>query len=68
MLNNIYEYRINKKGRECFRTTSRKELLQKLTELGRPDIYTTQMRLCRVDKYGVTLKDGNGRPLWTTWS
>lgn len=49
------EYRINKKGCECFRTMDRDEAVQKLIllrEKGRPGIYTMQTRSTRLDRYG----------------
>ena len=49
------EYRINKKGAECFRTFDREEAVAKLIELrskGRPGIYTMQTRTTRLDRYG----------------
>lgn len=49
------EYRINKKGCECFRTMDRDEAVQKLIQLrekGRPGIYTMQTRSTRLDRYG----------------
>ena len=48
------EYRINKKGCECFRTCDLDEAKQKLAELSakRPGIYTMQRRSTKLDKYG----------------
>ncbi len=69
MIKDIYEYRINKRGKEFFRTTSKKEPHEKCKELpDKPGIYTIQERRCRIDKYGCLMTDGSGRPLWTTWS
>lgn len=51
------QYRINKKGAECFRTGSREEAEAKLKELSakRPGIYTMQKRETRIDRYGQEL-------------
>ena len=65
-----YEYRINKKGAECFRTERLEEAKSKLAELSakRPGIYTMQSRNVRLDRYGVREKDYRGRPAWSIWS
>lgn len=63
MIKYRYEYRINKKGAECFRTEDRGRLLEKLADLKtkKPNVaYTTQSRSCRVDRYGV-------RGEWGIW-
>lgn len=64
-----YEYRINKKGCECFRFSNFEQAREKMDELSakRPGIYTMQSRTCRANKYGVLETDGLGRPLWTCW-
>ena len=64
-----YEYRINKKGAECFRTTIRKEAEEKLAELEarRPGIYSMQSRSVQVLKNGIKHQDGLGRPTWGPW-
>ena len=56
-----YEYRINKKGSECFRTEIYQEAKQKLDELNakRP-VYTMQSRSM---SYGGYID----RPDWTPW-
>ena len=48
------QYRINKKGAECFRTGDRNEAEAKLAELSakRPGIYTMQRRSVRCNRYG----------------
>ena len=48
------EYRINKKGAECFRTEDWEEASSKLAELQskRPGVYTMQRRHRRENKYG----------------
>lgn len=61
------EYRINKKGAECFRTSDREEAQNKLLQLQakRPGIYTMQTRTRRENKYGQPIpfiNDGWG--LW----
>lgn len=64
----VNEYRINKKGSECFRTRSLEEAKEKLAELNskRP-VYTLQTRSARVDKYGVYEQDWLGRVAWGIW-
>jgi len=62
------EYRINKKGAECFRTMDEEAAYNKLHELQakRPGIYTMQTRSRRENKYGqpiVNHSDG-----WGLWS
>ena len=49
------EYRINKKGCECFRTEDLDEATAKLAELStkRPGIYTMQHRSVRQNRYGI---------------
>lgn len=63
------EYRINKKGAECFRSSSYEECRKKFAELSvkRPGIYSMQCRRIQVDRYGVLITDGAGRPLWSCW-
>lgn len=65
-----YEYRINKKGAECFRTELFNEAKAKLDELTakRPGIYTMQYRSVQLNRVGAPLMDSTGRPLWTSWS
>lgn len=65
----LYEYRINKKGAECFRTRNHEEALQKLNELNaKRNVYTLQSRSVRVNKYGVLEQDWQGRPAWSIWN
>ena len=49
------QFRINKKGAECFRTGDRGEAEAKLAELSakRPGIYTMQKRSTRCNRYGI---------------
>lgn len=63
------EYRINKKGAECFRTTDAEIAHAKLNELQakRPGVYTMQARSCQLDRYGILVRDCCGRPLWSSW-
>ena len=63
------EFRINKKGRECFRTFDYFAAHEKLNELNeqKPGIYEMQTRTCRLTKYGVLETDLSGKPLWTIW-
>lgn len=61
------EYRINKKGAECFRTEDHEALALKLKALQekRPNIYTTQSRHRRENKYGQPIISHNdGWGLW----
>ena len=70
MIRYRHEYRINKKGVECYRTDDHDKLLSKLAELKakRPGVlYTTQSRSCRLDRYGVMEQDHMGRPAWGPW-
>lgn len=48
------QYRINKKGAQCFLTGNFEEAKAKLDELSakRPGIYTMQRRSVKLDKYG----------------
>lgn len=65
------EYRINKKGAECFRTRDRNEAMSKLSELNakRPGIYTLQRRTCRYNTMIWELEtDYLGRPAWSPWN
>lgn len=67
-IRNRYQYRINKKGCECFRTWSRQELIEKLAELKakHPNVaFTTQSRSYRVNQVGAPL---DGVMNWTSWS
>lgn len=63
------EYRINKKGAECFRTENREEAVEKLAALQakRPGIYTMQTRTRRENKFGQPIICGfqDGWGLWT---
>ena len=65
----ISEYRINKKGAECFRTMDADKAYSRLTELQakRPGVYTMQRRIAELDRHGVTIRDWRGETLWTTW-
>lgn len=65
----LYEYRINKKGAECFRTRDEKEARERLTALDakRPGIYTMQTRSCRYEKPGILAHDWRGELDWTIW-
>ena len=56
-----YEYRINKKGAECFRTNDRQTCLRQLSKLNdtRP-VYTMQERCMR---YGGYID----KPYWSPW-
>ena len=63
------EYRVNKKGAECFRTEDHAKALAKLAELSerRPNIYTIQSRSVRLNSYGIPDQDWRGRPAWSPW-
>lgn len=69
MIHYTDEYRINKKGAECFRSSSFSEIKERFMTLNekRPGVYTIQRRHCRLDKYGCREYDHKGRPNWTPW-
>ena len=64
------EYRINKKGAECFRTRDGQQARQKLNDLSakRPGVYTMQTRSVQLDRFGMECTDLSGRPLWSAWN
>lgn len=67
----VTEYRINKKGCECFRTRYQEEAYRKLAELQakRPGIYTMQSRHYPLNRYGgVELNNITGQPNWSLWA
>ena len=55
------EFRVNKKGAECYRTEDREEAILKLKSLQekRPGIYTMQRRSARLDRYGCEMQPLN---------
>ena len=64
------EYRINKKGCECFRSRSLEQTQQKLKDLqaAHPKaLYTVQTRSCPIDRYGVIFQNSLGQPMWGSW-
>lgn len=63
------EYRINKKGAECFRTMDFTEMQGKLEQLSakRPGVYTWQSRSVQLQHNGMAASDCSGRTLWTAW-
>ena len=64
------EYRINKKGAECFRTADREEAYNKLAQLQakRPGVYTMQTRHRRENKYGQPVTATSlGQDGWGFW-
>lgn len=65
------EYRVNKKGAECFRTDSFEKAKVKYDQLiekaAHPEIYTIQQRDCRLTRYGCKETDCWGRPAWGPW-
>lgn len=65
----ITEYRINKKGAECFRTQDTDKAHARLAELQakRPGVYTMQSRTVDLTRYGVPVVDPSGNALWTAW-
>ena len=69
MIKYRYEYRINKKGAECFRTEFLEEAREKLKELEskRPGVYTMQTRSVRMDKHGMLEVDWRGELSWSRW-
>lgn len=67
----VSEYRINKKGAECFRSRSYEETRAKLAELQakRPNCrYTIQSRHADRDQYGCYRTGWQGRIEWSPWS
>ena len=71
MIKHVYEYRINKKGAECFRSDNLERAKEKLSELKakKPNgVYAMQSRSCRVDRFGVKERDYMGRPAWGIWN
>lgn len=66
----IYEYRINKKGCECFRTRSHEAAKAKLEELRakKPNAdFQMQTRHARLDRYGVSERNWKGETNWSIW-
>ena len=65
----ITEYRINKKGAECFRTRDTDKAYARLAELQakRPGVYKMQSRIAELDRHGVTLRNWRGETQWTEW-
>jgi hypothetical protein len=64
------EYRINKKGCECFRTESREAATERVQELQRRNsncVYSMQERRCRIDNYGAKIREWKDRPQWGPW-
>ena len=62
------EYRINKKGAECFRSLDRDEVIAKLIDLRskhNPCIYTLQKRTVRLDRYGCEERPLS-KAMWVT--
>lgn len=62
------EYRINKKGAECFRTMDFEEMKSRFEQLAakRPGVYTWQSRSVQL-QHGMAVTDCSGRPLWMAW-
>lgn len=62
------EYRINKKGAECYRTDDKAEAYTRLSQLQakRPGVYTMQTRKRRENRYGQPITPGckDGWGLW----
>lgn len=66
----VYEYRINKKGCECFRSRSFAETMEKLKELQakRPCAqYSMQHRSCHTNKVGTLDTIWGDRAAWGPW-
>lgn len=67
----LYEYRINKKGCECYRTRSHKDLGRKLNELtaAHPNTkFAIQTRYVPTTRHGAPRLLPNGEPQWSTWA
>ena len=65
-----YQYRVNKKGAECFRTDSYEDAKAKLKELRakKPNVrFDMQKRYIRVNRVGAPELDWLGRPWWSPW-
>lgn len=65
-----YEYRVNKKGAECFRTEIYEEAKARLEDLKakKPNVkFDMQRRYVYLDKHGLPRLDYLGRPQWTPW-
>ena len=62
------EYRINKKGAECFRTEDREAAYNKLAQLQakRPVVYTMQTRCRNENRYGQPVCPANNG--WGFWA
>lgn len=70
MMKYVYEYRINKKGAECFRSRSFEAIKERLEELRakKPNVnYEMQTRSARLDRFGVTEKNWKGETAWSIW-
>ena len=66
----IYEYRVNKKGAECFRSSSYEEAKQRLEYLQARHPHTRfdlQSRSARLDKHGLTERNWKGETNWSIW-
>lgn len=71
MLKYISEYRINKKGAECYRSRSLEDTKARLEELRakKPNVnYEMQSRHARLDRHGVTERNWKGETAWSIWS
>ena len=67
----LIEYRINKKGAECFRSTDWAAICTKFAALSEKartaSLLSVQSRYVPLDRLGIPLTAGNGQPLWSTW-
>ena len=66
----VTEYRINKKGCECFRSQEWEEIHKKMADLKakKPGCkFTIQYRSVRREKNGFLHRDWMGRIDWTPW-
>ena len=71
MMKYAYEYRINKKGCECYRSRSLEEIKSRLEYLQARSPHTKfeiQTRSARLDKNGVIIQDWQGRTAWSPWT
>lgn len=65
-----FEYRINKKGCEIYRSEILPDVLETFRRLNekRPGVYSLQRRDCRIEKYGVlAVNSWNGKNAWSPW-
>lgn len=67
MMKYMYQYRINKRGAECYRSTDYRAVLDRYDTLHQrhPEIYTVQVRDIRLNQHGMPY-DRDWSP-WREW-